>query len=448
MRATAAVLICAAAFGQNWPAFRGPMASGVLDGSNPPVKWNAATGANVLWKTAIPGISVSSPVVWEDRVFVVSAISSDPKSVFRHGLYGDTEPAQDQSEHTFKVYCLDRKTGKIIWEQTAYKGVPRTKRHPKNSFAAPTPATDGKRVIAYFGGEGLFAYDMNGKLLWKKDLGVIDAGWFFDPDYQWGVASSPMIWRNMVLLQADQQKNSFLAAFDTATGKELWRAKRDEIPSWGSPAVFERDGRALLVTNATKGIRGYDPLTGKELWTLGNNSEITSTTPVEADGLIFVANGYSPVQPIYAIKWSAAGDITLKGGAVSSEHIAWSTKRGGPYQPSPLVYNGILYILSNSGVFSGYDAKTGQRLFQERVAGKGGAFSASPVAAGGRIYLASEDGDVHVAKAGTKPEWLASNPMEEVLMATPALSNGMIIVRGMKHVYGIAASPGVNASGR
>jgi outer membrane protein assembly factor BamB len=449
MRSTAALLLCAAAaWGQNWPAFRGPMASGILEGADPPVKWNAETGSNVVWKTPLPGISVSSPVVWEDRVFAVTAISSDPKSEFRHGLYGDTEPARDMSVHTYNVYCLDRKTGKILWERTAYKGAPRTKRHPKNSFAAPTPATDGQRVIAYFGGEGIFAYDMQGKPLWHKDLGVIDAGWFFDPDYQWGVASSPIIWRDLVVLQADQQKGSYLAAFDAATGRQLWRVKRDEIPSWGTPVVLERDGKAMLVTNATKAIRGYDPGTGKELWTLGDNSEITATTPVEGDGLIFVANGYPPVQPIYAIKWTAKGDITLKGDAPSNAHIAWSAKRGGPYLPSPLFYRGILYILSNNGVFSGYDGPTGQRLFQERVAGKGGAFSASPVASGGRIYLASEDGDVHVARAGTKPEWLSSNPMGEVLMGTPALAKGMIVVRGMKHIYGIAAGGRISASNR
>ena len=427
-----------AAWAQNWPSFRGPMGGGVNDGANPPVSWNAEKNTNIAWKTPIPGISVSSPVVWEDKVFVVTSISNDPTAGFRHGLFGDVEPDKDQGEQTWKVYCLDRKTGKILWDQVSFKGVSKNKRHPKSSFSSPSPVTDGKRVIAYFGSEGLYAYDMTGKLLWKKDLGVQDAGWFFDPDFEWGAASSPMIYKNMVIIQADRQKKSWLGAFDVATGKELWRVDREEIPGWSTPVVFEQNGTAQLVTNSVKRIRSHDPMTGKLIWELGGNSEITATTPTSAPGLIFIANGYPPIQPIYAIKWDAKGDITLKEGAETNDGIAWSKKRGGPYLPSPLVYGELLYLVSNNGVLTAYNTKTGERVYQERIAGKGGAFSASPIAADGKLYLASEDGDVHVAKAGPKYENLSSNPMGEVLMATPAITKGMIVVRGMKNVYGIA----------
>lgn len=438
----AALLLLSAALAlsaQHWPAFRGPMASGVNDAADPPVRWNGETGENIAWKTPLPGISTSSPAVWGKRVFAVTSISADPKAVFRHGLYGDVEPSKDAAEHEWKIYCLDLDTGKILWERLAHKGVPKVKRHPKSSFSSPSPVTDGQRVIAWFGSEGVYAWDMDGKPLWKRETGVLDQGWFFDPDYQWGAASSPMLWNGMLFLQADQQQNSWLAAWDAATGKELWRVQREEIPGWATPVVLEHNGEAQLVTNSVKRIRGHDPRTGKLLWELGGNSEITVTTPILAGQLIFAANGYPPIQPIYAIKWGARGDITLKEGEEANAGLAWSKKRGGPYMPTPLAYGDLLYICSNNGILTGYRIADGERVFQERVAGKGGAFSASPVAARGRLYLASEDGEVHVLAAGSQPKTLASNPMGEVLMATPAIVGETIVVRGMKHVFAIRA---------
>ncbi|HEX2523860.1 MAG TPA: PQQ-binding-like beta-propeller repeat protein, partial [Terriglobia bacterium] len=211
---------------QDWPQFRGPRASGVADGYSTPVKWNAETGENILWKIPVPGLAVASPIVSGDRVFVVTAISGDPKNeTFRHGLYGDVEPHSDNSRHAWKVVAIDSKSGKILWERVAHEGVPKTKRHPKSSQASCTPATDGKHVAAFFGSEGLFVYDWNGKLLWRKDLGVLNAGWFYDPDYEWGIASSPIIHKNSVIVQCDIQKNSFVAAFDIQSGKQLWRTE-------------------------------------------------------------------------------------------------------------------------------------------------------------------------------------------------------------------------------
>src|SRR5580765_4871699 len=428
---------CAVLSAQNWPSFRGPSASGVAEGKEPTaVKWNASTGENILWKTPLAGVAVSSPIVWGDRVFVSTAVSSDPSSGIRTGLYGDVEPAKDVSKHSWKLVALDRRTGKVLWERVAHEGIPKTKRHPKSSQATATPVTDGRRVIVSFGSEGLYAYDFDGKLLWKRDLGVLNAGWFYDPDYEWGIGSSPIIWKDTVIVQCDIQKNSFVAAFDVATGEPRWRTAREEIPSWSTPAIFEHDGKTELVTQATTFIRGYDPANGKELWRLSGNSEITIPTPIVGPGFIVVTNGYRGVQPIFAIKPGASGDITLNGDETTNTAIAWSSKRGGPYIPTPIIYGDHLYVLQIAGILAAYNVKTGERIYQERVAG-GGSFSASPVAADGKIYLASEDGDMFVVKAGPKFELLSSNPIGEVIMATPAISSGIIFVRGLKHLFAI-----------
>jgi outer membrane protein assembly factor BamB len=425
------------AHGQNWPSFRGHNASGVAEGRPTPAAWDGVKGTNVLWKTAIPGLAHSGPVVWGDKVFTTTAISSKGNEYFRHGLYGDVDSDKDTSKHTWKIYCLDKQTGKILWEKVAYEGVPKIKRHIKSTHANSTPATDGKHVVAFFGSEGLYCYDVAGKLVWKQDLGVLDSGWFYDPDYQWGMASSPIIYKNMVILQCDVQKGSFIAAYDIKDGKLVWKTPREEIPSWGTPTIYEGKTRVELVTNATRAARGYDPLTGKELWRLVGNPEVTATTPIAGHDLIFICNSYRPNQPIYAIRAGASGDISLKDGATTNEHVAWSMQRGGTYMPTPIIYGDYLYTCANHGVMTCYNAKTGERVYQQRIGDKGGAYSASPVAADGKLYFSSEDGEIFVVKAGPKYELLSMNPMGEVLMATPAISDGMIFVRGQHHLFAV-----------
>jgi len=430
---------------QNWPQFRGPGATGVVEGRPAPVKWDAAKSENTLWKREIPGLGHSSPVVWGDKIFVTTAVTTGPKDETRYGLFGDVAPVKDDPKHIWKVYALDKKTGNILWERVAYEGIPKVKRHPKSTHADSTPVTDGKYLIVLFGSHGLYAYDLNGKLLWKEDLGILDSGWFYDADYQWEHGSSPIIYKDLVIIQADVQKDSFIAAYSIKNGKLVWKTPRQEISSWGTPTIYEGKNRAELITNGSKAIRGYDPLTGKELWRLTPNSEVTTPTPFAARDLIFVTSGYAPLQPIYAIKPGAVGDITLKDGATSSNFIAWSKQRGGPYMPTPVVYGDLLYTCSNQGVLAAYNADTGERLYQERLGGKGGAFTSSPVASDGKLYLMSEDGDVFVVKAGPKYELLSTNPVGEVMMASPAISDGLVIVRGLKHVFAFGQSSNSSA---
>jgi len=423
--------------GQNWPAFRGANAAGVADGTPTAVKWNAPAGEGVAWKAPVPGLAVSSPIVWGDRVFVSTAVSSDPAQKIRTGQYGDVEPVSDSSKHSWHLIAIDKATGKVVWDQVAYEGVPKAKRHPKSSQANSTPVTNGRQVIVSFGSEGLYAYDFAGKQLWKKDLGVLNAGWFFDPDYEWGHGSSPIIYKNMVIVQCDIQRGSFIAAFDAATGKEVWRTQRDEIPSWSTPTILEAGGKAEIVTQATNFTRGYDADTGKELWKYSGNSEIAIPTPIIGPGFAIITNGYRGVQPIVAVKPGAAGDITLKGDETKSASIAWSSKRGGPYIPTPVIYRDQLYVLQNAGILTAYKVATGEQIYQKRLGGTGGSFSASLVAADGKIYCTSEDGDVFVVQAGPEYVELAKNTVGEVLMATPAVSDGLLIFRGSKNVIAI-----------
>ncbi|HXT30055.1 MAG TPA: PQQ-binding-like beta-propeller repeat protein, partial [Vicinamibacterales bacterium] len=383
---------------------------------------------------------VSSPIVWGNRVFVSTAISGDPKQGIRTGQYGDVEPITDTSKHTWHLIALDKATGKVVWDRTAAEGIPKTKRHPKSSQASATPVTDGRHVVVSFGSEGLYGFDFEGKQLWKKDLGILNSGWFFDPDYEWGIGSSPIIYKNMVIVQCDIQRGSFLAAFDTDTGKEVWRTQRDEIPSWSTPTILEVTGtadKAELITQATTFTRGYDPMTGKELWKYSGNSEIAIPTPIVGPGFVVITNGYRGVQPIVALKPGATGDITLKDNETRNEFIVWSSKRGGPYIPTPVIYGDYLYVLQGNGALAAYKIASGEQVYQKRLGGAAGSFSASPVAADGKIYCTSEDGDVYVVKAGPEYQELAKNSIGEVVMASPAISDGLIIFRGLKNVYAI-----------
>jgi len=340
------------------------------------------------------------------------------------------------------VMALDRATGAILWERIAHEGVPRDRRHIKATYANSTPATDGRHVVALFGSEGLYAYTVDGHLLWTKDLGRLDVGAYDVPDYEWGSASSPIIHEDLVIVQCDTQNDSFLLAADIATGDTVWRAERDELPSWGTPTVVVHDGGAELVTNASNFIRGYDPLTGRELWRLGGSSKITAPTPFAAGGLVVVASGRRPERPLFVLRPGARGDITLEAGQTANEWVVWSLTGRGPYMPTPIAYGELLYVVSNNGVIDCYDLTTGEEIYRTRVSHRGGGFSASPVAADGKLYLAGEDGDLFVVRAGPEFALVSYNPMGERLMATPALADGVLYVRGERHLFAVGTGAG------
>ena len=346
---------------QNWPSFRGPSASGVADASKPPTVWNAEKSQNILWKTSIPGLSHSSPIVWGNRVFVITAISSDPSIKFDAKDRG-IGLADDNVKHTWKIYALDKTDGRVVWEKTAYEGVPRAKRHVKATQANSTPATDGKYVVALFGSEGLDCYDVNGNLIWKKDLGVLNPGLWDDPTSSWGHASSPVIYGDLVIVQADGHKQSFIAAFNIKDGKQAWRVERGEITSWTTPTILQNRTRTELIANGGHYIRGYDPLTGKELWRFADgDTEVKMQAPLIANGLIYITGGYPAGRPMYAFRPGAVGDISLKAGQETNDFIAWRASKGSPYTPTPIIYGDLLYVCSDNGVLTTYDAKTGQQ---------------------------------------------------------------------------------------
>lgn len=421
----------------SWPSFRGTNASGVAEGQNLPDKWNVQTGTNVLWRATIPGLAHSSPVIWGNRLFVTTAVSSNPTATFRPGLYGDGDASTDRSRQRWIVMALDKQTGKTLWERVAVEGLPLDKRHIKSTYASSTPATDGRIVVAWFGSQGVFAYDMNGNLRWKVDLGRADVGAYDIPSYEWGPASSPIIWNGMVILQCDNQTDSFVIALNAESGETVWKTERMELPSWGTPTVVTTSAGPVLVTNASNFIRAYEPGTGKELWKLGGSSKITAPTPVAGEGVVVVASGRQPEGPIFVVRPEARGDLTLSGNRTSSDGVVWSRIARGPYMPTPLIYRGALYVLNNNGVFDSYNLRTGEEIYRQRLPNIGSGFSASPVAADGKIYLSSEDGEITVVAAGGSFRRIAANDMGEPLMATPAISEGVIYVRSSKSVFAI-----------
>ncbi|HKY05787.1 MAG TPA: PQQ-binding-like beta-propeller repeat protein [Blastocatellia bacterium] len=426
----AAAAIAGQSLSENWSAFRGPNARGVAEGHPTATTWDAEKSVNIKWKTEIPGLGHSSPVTWGNRVFVTTAVSVGSTPTFRP-KDGGIDSANDNVKHSWRVYCLDKRDGRVIWERVAHEGVPRARRHLKASQVNSTPATNGQVLVAVLGSEGLFCYDLNGKLLWREDLGLLDPGYAGDLTSQWGYASSPVIYKNLVIVQCDIQTKPFMAAYDIKTGKRVWRTERNELPSWGTPTVYEGKSRTELITNSPGYIRGLDPATGRELWRFfDDNTQVKVPTTIVAHDLIFATGGNPRGRPIYTFRPGGTGEI-------KESSLAWRAPRGSSYTTTPLVYGDYLYICADNGVLTCYNARTGGQIYQQRIGDRGATFSASPVAADGKIYCASEDGDVYVIKAGPAYELLATNSMGSPLMATPAISDGLIIVRAQNHVFGI-----------
>lgn len=434
----------------HWPGFRGTGSRGIADGQNPPTSWDLVEGKNVAWRSRIEGLGNSCPVVWGDYLYITSASSVDGNRSVEIGQTGAVDSIADDSVYDFRLYCLEKKTGQIVWQRNCKTATPMGKRHSKSSHANPTVATDGHHVVAWFGSEGLYVYDASGQLIWSRDLGVLDSGWFYDASYQWGFGSSPVIFGDSLFLQCDIQKGSFLVCLNLKTGQERWRMAREEIPTWSTPVVHSFGDLPMLITHGTRAARGYDARDGKLLWWLKDHSEIVVPTPSVAHDLIYLASGYAPIQPIIAVRPEARGELQLPGRtpkeggqAVSSDPgIAWSHQRGGPYMPTPIVYGDFLYACSNNGVVTCYRAKTGEQIYKKRLNAEIQSFTASPVAADGRLYFTAEDGCVLVVKAGGVFELISKNLGGTKVLATPAISDGMFFLRTTEELIAVREASG------
>jgi outer membrane protein assembly factor BamB len=426
----ALVLAPAVVRGDGWPRFRGPEGAGVAENQNLPDDWDVESGRNVLWRRAIDGLAHSSPIVWGNRVYVTTAVADSGDVPFGTGDSGvvGSGTTEDLGHHRWELLAIDKHTGDVAWRRTVHEGVPRVQRHVKASHASATPVTDGEHLVALLGSEGLFCFELDGELSWRADVGVLDVGYWGAPEIQWGPASSPIIYDDLVIVQNDRQEDSFVAAYALATGEEVWRAARNEKPSWSTPAVYRSERGDEMVTNGGNWIRANDPRTGEELWRVSHEDlEVITPSPIVAGEVVIVSGG-NPT--------GARAIFALRPGE-TEERLRWKAERGSPYTPTPLAYEGILYVIVDNGILSAYELATGERIYRARV-DVGAGFSASPVAADGKIYLASEDGDVFVIRAGREYQQLARIDMGEALMATPAISDGMLILRGRSTLFAVA----------
>ena len=438
------VLVTPARAQTNWPSFRGLNASGIAVGSTV-TSWNTQKSENILWKTSIAGLGHSSPIIWGDRLFVTTAVNQSKAAPLKVGLYGEPESAEDNEVQQWRVLCLDKKTGQVLWEKTAREGTPKVRRHPKATHANCTMASDGNCVVAFFGSEGLFCYDLEGQLRWQKNLGILRASPTVyndapDPEgwkLEWGFASSPIIYNGCVFIQCDVLTNGFVAAFKLGDGQELWRTPRDDTGTWSTPNVCLDGPRPQLLVNGWKHMGGYDLRTGEEIWRMSGGGDCPVPTPMVAKGLIFLMSAHGPRSPIYAVRTSAMGDVSLREGATTNAYVAWSVLRGGSYMETPMIYGEYVYSCQTDGVLSCYKASTGEKIYKARLGSGGDGFTASPVASQSGLYFTSEHGAVFVVQPSAEFKVLATNQMNEVCMATPAISEATIYFRTQGHVVAV-----------
>ncbi|MFM7148670.1 MAG: PQQ-binding-like beta-propeller repeat protein [Gemmataceae bacterium] len=413
----------------NWPAFLGGARSGAAAPSLP-TAWNATQ--NVRWKADLPGSGWSSPVVWGNRVFLTTAVSGEALPEPMKGLYiSNLQGKLPGGEHEWRLVCLDADTGKMLWNQLAFRGPASSTIHIKNSLASETPVTDGKHVWAYFGNVGIACFDLDGKLIWKEKTPV------HKTRMGWGTAASPILHDGQLFVVHDNEEKSFLMALDAATGKTRWRVERREGSNWGTPYLWKNSLRTELVTAGTDRVRSYG-LDGKLLWEFRGMSVVSIPTPFAVGDLLYVTSGYvlDPVRkPVYAIKPGASGDITLGLGQSSSEHIAWVQWKAGPYHPTPVVHDGLLYILHDRGFIACYDALTGKEIYSKRIGGGASRFTASPWAYAGKLFCLSEDGVTYVLQTGKEYRFVGRNELDEMALATPAIANGNLFIRTQSKLY-------------
>ena len=443
----AAISARAAGAVDNWPQWRGPLGTGAAPNANPPLKWSEQAG--VKWKVKLPGAGSSTPIIWEQDVFIQTAIptgkkvASIPAAIAapvpaaqvqpeqgarppRRGGPGGGRGEKPTEEHQFALLALDRATGNIKWQKVARSEVPHEGHHADHGFSSASPVTDGQNVFAYFGSRGLHSFDMKGNLKWSKDFGRMTTKNTF------GEGSSPALHGNIVVVTWDHEGEDFIAALDKNSGQELWRQPREEDTAWSTPLIVEHGGKAQVVTCATRKIRSYDLQTGKLIWECGGMTANTIPTPVADSEFVYVTSGFRG-NALLAIRLGKSGDLT------GTEAIAWQHHKSTPYVPSPLLYQGKLFFFAgNNGMLSAFEAKTGKAFFEaERLEAFKGVY-ASPVAANDRIYLFSRNGTALVLNAADKLEVLATNKLEENFESSPALAGHQIFLRGRQHLYCLA----------
>ena len=416
-----------------WPHFRGPSAGVIPDDPALPDAWSDTE--NVVWKTSIPGLGWSSPVVWDDHIFLTSAISAGEEKAPVPGLYDEHDHIKAAAPQRWVVHDVDFKTGTIRWQRELKSGQPPLLRHVKNTYASETPVTDGERVYVYFGSTGLVAaLDMNGNPVWTKDVGA------FNTQVELGTGTSPVLYKDRLFVVNDNTTQSFMVALDTRTGAELWRVNRDERGNWSTPLVWENPRRTEIVTAGTVKVRSYD-LDGKLLWELKGMTTLTIPSPFAKDGLVYISSGYpgAAPRPVYAIRPGATGDISLRGDETTNDYIVWYQPLLGTYNTSALVYRGYYYTLLDRGFLLCHDAKTGKLVYgRQRIAADSSGFTASPWAYNGKIFLLSEDGDTYVVQAGPTFKVLGKNSLGDMPLATPAVLRGSVILRTQSKLYRIA----------
>lgn len=421
---------------ESWPQFRGPQASGVNAARPLRTRWDVEKSEGVQWQKTIPGLAHASPVVAGNRVYVATAVGPGDPSL-KVGLYGDIAPANDDESHQWRLLALDLATGNELWNVLGYEGRPRVKRHPKSTHCNSTPATDGRRIAALFGSEGLFCFEADGKLAWKQDLGPLKSGYFVVPSAEWGFASSPVIHQDRVIVLCDVLTNSFLAAFDLATGAERWRTSRQDVPTWGTPTVVEAAGRTQIVVNGWHHSGGYDIADGRELWRLQGGGDIPVPTPIFAHGLIYLTSAHGSLRPMRAIRPDATADITAPEPAGTNAFIAWVHPRQGNYMQTPIAVADWVYGCNDAGVLTCFEARTGAIQYSERVGSGSQGFTASPVSDGRHLYFTSETGNVVVVPVGPQFSTVATNRLGETCLATPAIAEGSLFFRTRGKVVAI-----------
>jgi outer membrane protein assembly factor BamB len=417
----------------NWPQFRGPGVLGVVDDDPKlPESWSATE--NVAWKTRIPGLGWSCPVVWGDRIFLTTAVADSMSGEPQAGMYdGRVVNAVPTEEYRWIAYCVDLKSGKIVWENELHRSAPKVPRHKKNTYASETCVTDGEHVWAHVGDLGTYCLDMSGKLVWSKDWPAVETR------YGYGTASSPALYKGRLYITNDSQEQSYTIALDKSNGKEIWRTNREEPTTWSTPFIWESGNRTEIITAGQEKVRSYD-LDGKLLWEVRGMSSLSIPTPFTVDGLLYVTSGYvgSEERPVYAIRPGASGDISLAEGESSNEFIAWSLPQGGPYHPTPIVYQGLYYTLHDRAFMTCHDAKTGAEVYdKQRVSRDGGNFTASPWAYNGKLFCLDENGTTFVVQAGREFKVLGENRLEEMAMATPAIVDHSLLIRTYSTLYRI-----------